>query len=306
MHEQFVKMQLHAGGKSRVTIKNYRDNFALLLEFKPDIILSDLTEKTIVDFFEWLNSRTRTVGKSQVVRNYKNSSVATVRSKLNTFFVWLGKHGKLDKNPFKEIPHPIVEYTDNRAFTAEEFDRICSAVNTKIAWTNLLIKKRNIAMVMFLALTGVRKNEMINLTLADVDLKNKLITVRGETSKSKRTRTITLSSELIPYLKDYLKYRVDDYATTALWVSGNSDRPLSIEGMKHFTGHLTKATGINCYLHRFRHTFAVNYYLKTRDLLGLKQLLGHKSFKMTMGYLRSLSNDPTVQAIQEMTTREFM
>lgn len=305
LHEQFVKMQLHAGAKSRVTIQNYRSNFDLLLQFMPDAALSDLNEETMVNFFEWLNSRERRVGKEDVVRTYKNSSVATVRGKLNTFFVWLKDRGHIKENPFKEIPHPSVEYTDKRAFTAEEFERICNAINTRIPWASLLVKKRNIAMVMFLALTGVRKNELIHLTVADVDMRNKLVTIRPETSKAKRGRTINLSAELVPYLTDYMNERIE-YTTTDLWVSNNGDHRFSVNGVKHFTDQLSKATRINCHLHRFRHTFAVNYYLQTRDLLGLKQLMGHKSFKMTMGYLRSLTNDATVQVIKEMVTSEFM
>lgn len=305
LHKVFLKSELHVGARRPKTIKNYQDNFGLLLEFKADITTEDLTEETMVNFFEWLNTRPRTVGKEQVVRVYKKSSAATVRSKLNTFFKWLALRKHIPVSPFKELPRPKVEYTDKRAFTGEEVGRICHAVNTKILWANLLVKKRNIAMVMFLLLTGVRKNEMIELTLADVNIHKRFVRIRPETSKSGELRIINFSAELVPYMEDYLKYR-EDYTTTDLWVSSNGDHRFSVNGMKHFTEQLTKETGINCHLHRFRHTFAVNYYLQTKDLLGLKQLMGHSSFKMTMSYLRSISNDPTIQVIKEMVTSEFM
>ena len=305
LHQEFIKHRLHAQGNTRVTIKNYRDSFGLLLQFKPDMKLEDLIEETMVNFMEFLNTRERKVGNKMIVRAYKNSSLATVRGKLGVFFNWLKDRKHIEENPFKKIPHPTVTYTDKRMFTSQEFEIICNAINSKIQWINLLLKKRNIAIVMFLALTGVRKNEMLCLKLTDMDMKNKLVTVREETSKSRTSRTIQLSPELIQYLEDYFKYR-EDYTTDALWVSSTGDRPFSEEGMKHFIDQLSAITGINCHLHRFRHTFAVNYYLKTRDLIGLKQILGHRSFKMTMVYLRSLTNDPTVQVIQEMVSSEFM
>lgn len=287
LFEKFIQRRLYGNCNSRVTIKDYRENFDLFRKFKPDANLEDLNQNTMLDFFEYLNTRERKRGKEMVVRTLKNSSIATVRGKLGAFFSWLVEEKHLKKDPFNKIPYPEVSYDDKRAFTKENFDVIWRAVSIEIKWANRLIKKRNMAMVMFLVLTGVRKGEWLGLKIEDLDMKTGIVTIRGETSKSKRTRTLSLTSEVVPFLEDYFEARAD-YKSDALWTSGNEDRPFTEHGAKHFIEKLNEATGINCHLHRFRHTFAMNYYLKTHDIVGLKKLLGHRSFKMTLSYLRSL------------------
>ena len=40
--------------------------------------------------------------------------------------------------------------------------------------------------------------------------------------------------------------------------------------------------------HRFRHTFASEFYRRHKDLLALRNLLGHTKIEVTERYLRSL------------------
>lgn len=305
LFDLFAKYKLHGLCNAQETIKGYRQNFELLLQFNPNLLVNDLDEKTIVNFLEFLNTRKRKVGKQQIVRTYKNSSIAVVRSRLNAFFNWLTERNYIEVNPFSKIPYPKVSYTDRRAFSPKEFEAICYAVNTKIRWANLLIKKRNIAIVMFLALTGVRKEELLGLRVYDVELERKLITIRAETSKSKRTRLIPMNVTLIPYLEDYLNYR-SSFTSLNFWISGTTNHSFTEHGTKHLINLLNKTTKINCHLHRFRHTFAINYYSQSHDIVGLKKLMGHQSLKMTLSYLRSLPDEHVVEQIQKMTVDEFV
>lgn len=305
LHEQFIKYKLFAVGTTHITIKHYRYIFGQLLKYKPNLKVHDLTEETIVNFMEYLNTRLRQVGNKSMIRVYKNSSIATVRGKLNAFFEWLVERGYLLENPYHKIKYPDVSYTDARAFSPREFETICFAVNTKIKWENLLIKKRNIAIIMLLTLTGVRKEELIKLQLQDVDMERGLIKVRAETSKSKRSRIIPISSELLPYLEDYLHFR-RDYTTSVFWVSGRINHNFTEHGLKHFIKLLKSVTKINCHLHRFRHTFAINYYTQTHDLFGLQKLMGHRSFKMTLSYLRSMPEEHLVEQMKKLTLDEFV
>ncbi|MBK9331677.1 MAG: phage integrase N-terminal SAM-like domain-containing protein [Ignavibacteria bacterium] len=148
---------MYGAGNSNATIRKHRYYFGLLLKFNNKIKLEDLTEVTIINFLEYLNTRERKIGNQYVVRVYKNSSIAIVRSILNIFFNWLLERNYIKVNPLEKIPLPKASYTDRRAYSPKEFEAICYAINTRIQWANLLIKKRNIAIIMFLALTGVRK-----------------------------------------------------------------------------------------------------------------------------------------------------
>lgn len=305
LHEFFIKFKRHGAKHSEATIRSYIQTFKLFLKFKSNIRLMDLTEETMIAFFEFLNTRERQVGKRLISYTIKNSSVAIIRSNLNCFFVWLLERKHILINPFEKIPYPSITYTDRRAFSQKEFELICNAINTNIKWGSLLVKKRNIALIMVLALTGIRKEELLGLRLCDVDLESKFVVIRAETSKSKRTRIIPINSELSMYLEDYLLYR-KDYTESSFWVSGTLDRRFTEHGAKHLINLLTKVTKINCHLHRFRHTFATNYYKQTHDIVGLKKLMGHQSFKMTISYLRSLPDEHIAEQIKKFTVAEFI
>lgn len=305
LHEMFIKFKYYGERNSVVTIKGHRDTFELFMKFNRKITLVDLTEATIINFLEFINTRERKIGREYVVRQYKNSSIVIIRNRLNVFFDWLLKRGYIKTNPFERIPYPKVSYTDRRAYSQKEFEAICYAVNTTIRWVNLLIKKRNIAIVMFLTLTGVRKEELLGLQLSDIDLFRKFVIVRAETSKSKRSRIIPMSASLVPYLEDYLEHR-KTYLTLFFWVSGWLDQPFTEHGAKKFMQQLSKTTKINCHLHRFRHTFATNYYKQTHDIVGLQKLMGHTRLKMTLQYLRSLPDEHVVEQIKKITIDEFV
>lgn len=304
LHKNFCKYHLHVVGSARSTVHGYCHAFQLLLLFKPSIKLNDLKEKTIIDFFEFLNIRKRKVGNQFIVRKYKNSSTATVRAKLNAFFKWLIVRGYLEQSPFEKIKYPDVSYTDRRALSINEFEKICFVVSTKIKWQSLLIKKRNIAIIMFLTYSGVRKEELLSLTLKDIDLNGRLITIRAETSKSKRSRIIPINPELIPYIEDYLNYRIN-FKSPDLWISGTRDQKLTEAGLKHLIKLLSKVSKVNCHVHRFRHTFAANYYMLTHDIYGLKKLMGHTSLKMTLIYLRSIPDEHFAKQINKVSVKEF-
>ncbi|MBS1514102.1 MAG: tyrosine-type recombinase/integrase [Bacteroidetes bacterium] len=305
LHELFIKFKIYGSLKSNATIRNYTYNFYLLLCFKPQLTLTDLTEETIINFFAFLNNRERKVGKKLVVRTYKKSSIAIVRCSLNCFFEWLLERKYISSNPFKNIPFPSISYSDPRAFSSKEFEKICFAVNTKLEWSSLFVKKRNIAIIMFLMFTGVRKEELLNVKISDIDISRKIICINGETSKSKRTRLIPMSFKLIPYLQDYLNYR-SKFACQYLWVSSTLDRPFTEYGVKYLINLLSCTTRINCHLHRFRHTFATNYYMQSHDIIGLKKLMGHKNLRMTMSYLRSIPDTHIAEQMNKLTMNEFI
>lgn len=60
--------------------------------------------------------------------------------------------------------------------------------------------------------------------------------------------------------------------------------------------------GKNHTLYSFRHTAAINLYMKTRDLYKVQQAMGHSSMTVTLTYMRSLGqiNTLTVEDIPEL------
>jgi integrase len=149
--------------------------------------------------------------------------------------------------------------------------------------------RRDTLMISLLLYTGVRKGEFISLQIKDIDLYKKLITIRGETSKSKKTRELPIHPTLLFHLRDYLEERRSlGYKSEFLIISLTGDRGLSREGLKHWVNRMIEISGVKFHLHQFRHTFACKLTEAGVPTASLQKLMGHTDIKMTAKYTRSL------------------
>lgn len=289
-------------GLSGETIRGYNNTFHLLRQEIPTITLETITRSTMLAFFNALHNRERKVGRGDIRKGVKTSTIATHRSKLNSFFDWLVEHKKIEENPFKKMKYPRVRYDDRRWMKSEEVEKVFTALSYNIDWQSNLVKKRNIAIFSVLLLTGLRKGELLGLKLLDVDFERNFLRVDAKTSKSKKERTVPINAKLLLTLKDYLCERKKmNYGSPYLFISSTGDGKLTDAGLKHLIQKVRKGSGLNCHAHRFRHTFAVNMLRNGCHIAKLQQLMGHNDIRMTVKYLRCLPTDMMRADIELLT-----
>jgi integrase len=150
--------------------------------------------------------------------------------------------------------------------------------------------RRDIVALSLFVFSGIRLNEFLSLEVRDIDLEKQLLFIRGETSKSKRSRYIPIHPTLHFHLQDYLKQRnARGYKSNYLITASTADRKLSKHGMKHWVNSISKKSGVKFHVHQLRHSFACNLARKNVNAIKIQRLLGHSSLNMTMTYLRSIS-----------------
>ncbi|MCX5728505.1 MAG: tyrosine-type recombinase/integrase [Nitrospirae bacterium] len=151
--------------------------------------------------------------------------------------------------------------------------------------------------------TGLRIGEALRLTLADVDLRRKLLTVRE--TKFRKTRYVPLSTSTTRHLADYLRVRrrngfsEDGSARVFLNSSG---RPYGITAVYTIFLQILRMLKLRGpkgqrgpRLHDFRHTFAVNRLLAwyrhgeniSAKLPLLSTYMGHTTVTCTEVYLHA-------------------
>lgn len=267
----------------------------------PEIFTVDLlTREVLVEFFKRIKTRTRIVGRDTEKVGLLDSTIKTYSNKLNAFFVWLVQKELMIRNPLDGIKLKNPEYNDQRALKSEEIHKIISAI--ALHPNNSLILKRDMFMTHALLFCGLRKGELIGLQGRDIDIDKRTITVRAETSKSKRSRTISIHPTLLFHLKDYIQERNRlRYRTEYLIVSNNEDKGLSVHGLKHWVNKLVKLSGVKFHLHRFRHAFACNLAKNNTSILKIRDLMGHKNLKMTEVYLRSIVTEDLREDINKLS-----
>ena len=139
-------------------------------------------------------------------------------------------------------------------------------------------------MVRTLLHTGLRFGEACALTWGDVDLVGKLVTVRGETAKSSRTRYVPLNTTALETLKAWRPEKADP----AAFVFPGKERGQPLTDIKTAWKQLLKsiegAPLVNFRPHDLRHTFASKLVQAGVDLNTVRELLGHGDILMTLRY----------------------
>lgn len=117
--------------------------------------------------------------------------------------------------------------------------------------------ERNRAIILLLLDTGIRASELCELSISQVDLQNRRITVYGKGSKE---RTIPISNRTAQAIWRYLKTdRKEDYISERLFPTLNGG-PMDRDRLLKSIRSIGKRAGIKgANVHRFRHTFAINY-----------------------------------------------
>lgn len=270
------------------TLRGYKEVFRHFTNLMPEVTSPDMIDMQVMThFLTLLNTRKRIVGKGEVRVGVKPSTTMTYWSKLNSFFKWLVVTGYMDKNPLTKMRPVEPDYSDKKSLSKSDIEKIYTAVT--LHSKNSLLQKRDTAILSIFIFTGLRLSELLGLRVIDVDLTKKIITVRGETSKSKKTRQLHINASLVLHLQDYMKSRIDNgNKTEMLFASGNKDSGFTHAGMKHWVKRLVKLSGVNFHVHRFRHTFACNLARGGAGVMTLQRAMGHTDLRMTQRYLRSL------------------
>jgi integrase/recombinase XerC len=307
LFEEFMKEEEYSMKLSPITLKGYRASFELLNKIVQDLNIERLTSPVLTDFFEQLEKRERIVGRGYTKKGIKRSTIATYRSKLNKFFEWLRIKKILKDNPFQSMEYPVPIYGDRQYLKKEDVDKIIMSIISNIDWANNFVKKRNYCLIATALFAGLRRGELIGLRVDDLDWRRYTISVRAETSKSRRERILPIANKLAPILKDYIEARKEKkYLNPYLFVSNNKDRNLTLNGLKHIVESIRAASGVNFHLHQLRHTFASNLVNNGANIAVVKQALGHRDIRMTSRYVECLPNLVVKKAVDTLDLENFL
>ncbi len=168
------------------------------------------------------------------------------------------------RRPKKDKKLPVV-------LSQEEVSKILSSVKN--------IKHRLILMLMYSA--GLRVGEVVKLTVEDVDVKRKLIRIRG--GKGRKDRYTILSEVALETFKEYLqKYKPEKW----LFPGQKKDRHISTRTVQAIFERARDRADIkkDATVHSLRHSFATHLLESGVDLRYIQELLGHKHSKTTEIY----------------------
>jgi site-specific recombinase XerD len=178
--------------------------------------------------------------------------------------------------PIEEVPYPKAPRRLPTILTQDEVVRLIDSAS------NLYHR----AMLMTVYSTGMRRAEMCNLKVEDIDSDRMLIRIRQ--GKGRRDRDVPLSPTLLETLREYWRWMKPKTYLFPGTVKGlRADKPISTKMVWHACREAAQHAGITKAVrpHLLRHSFATHHLEAGSDLPTVQALLGHADLKPTSIYL---------------------
>ena len=257
------------------TVAAYRDDLESFLGFLCNdyfTIARDLIELQRIDHLT-IRAYLAHLARRKLAR----TSIARHLSALRSFFKYLMREGIVEMNPARSVATPrrekhlpSVMQTSDIAILLEQPDLSNKLGIRDLAWMELLYA------------SGLRISELVGIDLDDIELRARLVKVRGKGSKE---RIVPFGSKAEEAIRAYLAVRNAEPDEQALFVNYRGERITTRSVRRLFDGYLRDASlrkGISP--HTMRHSFATHLLNAGADLRGIQELLGHASLSTTQKY----------------------
>jgi integrase/recombinase XerD len=218
-------------------------------------------------------------------RGLSHSSVHQAYRSLKTFLRWAVAIGAIASNPLlgfsirtpKTLPQVPTE-EDVRAVVQR-----CS---------DTLIGRRNRALILVLADSGLRASEVLHLLVEDWNPQERGLFVRS--GKGRKDRVSFLSPTTARAIKDYLGKRLGMSREDFLFI-GARNRPLKRRHLVQILHRLSQKAGLTpqrrIHPHALRHFAATSWLRNGVGLDEVRRLLGRESLSTTLRYSSLVSSD---------------
>ena len=261
--EYLLKLELKKYSDS--TVKNYVYSFESFINYYKDRQLFSINENDIRLYLQKLIKEKRS-------NSYINMSINAIKF---YYEMVLGM-----PNRFYSIERPRKESKLPKVLAKEEIIKMIS--QTK----NLKHK----CIISLLYSSGLRRNELLELKLEDINSKRMLI--RVEQAKGNKDRYTVLNKSVLEDLRKYFKiYKPKTYLFESL-IPGNK---YSNSSVLQIVVKAAKKAGIKERVtpHILRHSFATHLLESGTDIRYIQLLLGHNSTKTTEIYTHVATNSFT-------------
>jgi integrase/recombinase XerD len=181
---------------------------------------------------------------------------------LKGFMAWYGEKLELRIR----VPQSLPQYVEG-----EEIERLKAALKEK--QTHKGVIERNLLLIELATKTGLRRGEIANLRVGDIDLYRQCLAVR--LGKGLKDRVVDLTPSLAQSLEVFIKGKAREEKVFGL-------EPSTISGIIR---RAAKKARLPIHTHSLRDFFATRLVDEGVDLEIIRRLLGHTNLNVTRRYL---------------------
>ena len=249
--------------------------------FKPDKKIGSITKQNVLAF------RVKLEADEYCARTI-NLHVITLRN----LFKMAKNENYIKTLPTDGVTQLKIVHKERRLLTIAEIDLVCE--------TALKKHKRNgqqfADFIRLLAYCGGRTSEVLQLTWADVDFRQKVIVFKGATTKNSQTRRVDFN----PQLENHLKSMHAKKTAAALFPSCRTDN--AVTSFKTMLSQVRKELDMPFFTnHLLRHYYTSTAVMAGIDYMTIASWIGHKDGGVLIGKTYGhLNREHTMKMAQKM------
>jgi site-specific recombinase XerD len=275
--DEFIKTIGYGNGRDT----NYESNikeFLHFLETKNISSIKDVNQHHIGQYYQYISNRPKLRTKGILSASSINHQILALR----LFFDYLLDCKEIEYSPARIPKFRISGYNPRNIVTVDEIKLIYKKAKTA----------QNRAIISCAYGCGLRRNEIANLNVSDIDLKNNTLLVR--VAKGGKTRLIPLSDKVVLHFKKYLKFHKNNYEQTnyqqlPFFINKNRSRMQGSKINQRLKSIISNTNNDelmskNITLHCLRHSIAVHLINNGAAITFVQTYLGHSSIDTTNLY----------------------
>lgn len=295
---EFISDYYSASPKTqRIYTDNIERVLCSYLETRGVTDLLKVTPQVLREYLIHESERTYTIGS--YTRKQSPTTVNKRYESAKTFFGWCVAQEYLGSNPMLKVKRPKMPSRFRVGYSKDEVKRLVEAAAKAPGW----LAARDRAILLMLLGTGARASELTGMHMDCVQWtvprprpggppqRTRYLTLHGKGGKDRR---VPLGATAFGALRDYMAIRPPTHHTN-VWLTQRGT-PFNAGALNQMMVNLRDYSDVaGVTPHRFRHTYATAWYRQHRDIMALKNLLGHSKVETTQRYLASLGADYGLQ-----------
>ena len=219
-------------------------------------------------YFDWIEYL-------QEDENKKDVTVASYCRSVRAFLYWLQDNDYCEPLQYKI---PKYQKTIKVCYTDEELALLLAKPQKNCSE----VEYQTWVFINLICSTGMRLSSALNLKVADLNKSEKSVYIQE--TKNNKAQVLYLNDNMFSILKKYVtlfELEKDDW----LFCTAEHTQLAKRTIQDNVATYNRKLNVQKTSIHLMRHTFAKNYYIETKDVYNLCQILGHSNISVTENYL---------------------